>query len=238
MSFNTWTPHAVSSETRDWQAPIWRVVEAQHIASTMKIVDNATEQDVLETLLESSKPPLPAETNGLDYLLATPFRYDPAYPGSRFRSVTDPGVFYGAESVRTACAELGYWRWKFLKDAEDLDKIEPVAHTAFRADVRTKTADLRELPFNKDAALWTHLSDYTATQSFARIARDAGVGAIVYTSVRDPQLSWCIAVLVPTAFVSRKPHPSRQTWWLAVHRSEVIWRRDHEVIVFPMQVNK
>ena len=33
------------------------------------------------------------------YLLATPFRYTPARGGSQFRELTDPGVFYGAESV-------------------------------------------------------------------------------------------------------------------------------------------
>ena len=59
----------------------------------MKIVDDAAEQNLLESLLETSKPPLPDPTDGLDYLLATPFRYSPARPGSRFRSVTDPGVF-------------------------------------------------------------------------------------------------------------------------------------------------
>lgn len=68
------------------------MVEAQHIASTMKIVDDAAEQDVLETLLESSKPAQPPGVSRLDYLLATPFRYNPLRGGSRFRAVTDPGV--------------------------------------------------------------------------------------------------------------------------------------------------
>ncbi len=114
MSFNTLTPAAVSSEARPWAAPVWRMVEAQHIASTMKIVDNDAEQDLLETLLEGSKPAQPASALALDYLLATPFRYNPLRGGSRFRAITDPGVFYGAESVRTASAELGFWRWRFL----------------------------------------------------------------------------------------------------------------------------
>ena len=75
MSFNTWTPLAVSSEAHDWQRSVWRIVEAQHIASTMKIVDSQDEQDLLETLLESSKPVQPAIAERLDYLLITPFRY-------------------------------------------------------------------------------------------------------------------------------------------------------------------
>lgn len=232
MSSNTWTPLAVSSEARDWRGSIWRIVEAQHVASTMKIVDNPAEQDLLESLLEASKPALPKEAEQLDYLLATPFRYDPLRTGSRFRSVTDPGVFYGAANVRTACAELGYWRWKFLKDAVDLDKLEPVAHTAFQAEIKTLTVDLREPPLNSDAASWLHPIDYAATQAFARVVREAGVGAILYQSVRDPDPSWCMAVLTPRAFSNRKPDPSMLTWWIAVHQEEVIWRRDHESLIF------
>ena len=232
MSSSTWTPLAVSSEASDWRASIWRIVEAQHVASTMKVVDNAAEQDLLESLLETSKPPLPDDAGGLDYLLATPFRYGPIRPGSRFRGVSDPGVFYGAESIPTACAELGYWRWKFLMDSEDLDKIEPVAHTAFRADVHTLSVDLRTSPFNRDAELWLHPSDHSGTQAFARVAREADIGAIVYQSVRDPKAGWCAAILTPAAFSSKKHHPSTQTWWLAVHQDQVSWRRHRETIVF------
>lgn len=232
MSFNTWTPLAVSSEARDWRGSAWRIVEAQHIASTMKIVDSKDEQDLLETLLEGSKPSQPPSAEALDYLLATPFRYDPLRGGSRFRSLTDPGVFYGAESVRTAGAELGYWRWKFLKDAVDLEKLEPVAHTAFRADVSTLVADLRKPPFSADAEAWLHPTDYSATQAFAQVAREANIGGIVYQSVRDPHPAWCMALLTPQAFSKPKPHPAMQTWWLAVHQDEVIWRRDNKSMTF------
>lgn len=232
MSSNIWTPLAVSSEARDWRGPVWRIVEAQHIASTMKIVGSEDEQDMLETLLEGSKPAQPPGAESLDYLLATPFRYDPLRGGSRFRSVTDPGVFYGAESVRTASAELAYWRWKFLQDAVDLEKLEPVAHTAFRADVSTLVADLRKPPFSAAAEAWLLPTDYSATQAFAQVAREANIGAIVYQSVRDPHPAWCIALLTPQAFSKPKPHPAMQTWWLAVHQNEVVWRRDDESMTF------
>jgi len=232
VSFNIWTPLAVSSEAHDWRGSVWRMVEAQHIASTMKIVDSQAEQDLLETLLEGSKPAQPATAEALDYLLATPFRYGPLRGGSRFRSLIDPGVFYGAESVRTASAELGYWRWKFLKDAVDLEKLEPVAHTAFRADVSTLAVDLRQPPFSADAAAWTHPTDYSATQAFARVAREANLGGIVYQSVRDPHPAWCMALLTPQAFAKPKPHPTMQTWWLAVHQDQVIWRRENKSMTF------
>lgn len=232
MSFNTWMPAALSSEARPWAGAVWRMVEAQHIVSTMKIVDNHDEQDLLESLLEGSKPAQAAGALKLDYLLATPFRYSPVRGGSRFRAITDPGVFYGAESVRTASAELGYWRWKFLKDAVALEKLEPVAHTAFRADVKTQVVDLRQAPFSADAPNWLHPTDYTATQAIGQVARKASLGGIQYQFVRDPDPAWCLAVLTPQAFAKLKPHPLMQIWWLAVHQDSVMWRRDKESMVF------
>lgn len=232
MSYSTWTPHAVLSNARPWRGSIWRVVEAQHIAATMKLVDSRDEQDVLETLLESSKPALSEQTIGLDYLLATPFRYPPRAHGSRFRTATDPGVFYGAQEIRTACAELGYWRWQFLLSAIGLDEIEPVAHTAFQAKIAAAVVDLRKPPFSQTAHLWQHPSDYSATQAFAKIAREAKLGGIHYTSVRDPKHAGCLAVLTPAAFAIAKPNPISQTWWLSVQKTGVIWRRDKDSMGF------
>lgn len=234
MSSTTWTPPAVSSEARPWRATAWRVVEAQHLAATMKLVDSPYEQDLLEALLDRSKPPVPDAARELDYLLATPFRYPPREGGSRFRGATDPGVFYGAGSVRTACSELGYWRWRFLHDSPALERLEPVAHTAFRATVATDAIDLRSAPFATGAPVWTDPADYRATQALARACRDAGLGAIVYTSVRDPRPGWCVAVLDPRAFARRAPLPGRQTWWLAVARDRVTWRRRDEALDLEM----
>ncbi|MCP5265596.1 MAG: RES family NAD+ phosphorylase [Burkholderiaceae bacterium] len=210
------------------------MVEAQHVASTMKLVDDRDEQDLLESLLESSKPALASGTERLDYLLATPFRYPARHGGSRFRGATDPGVFYGAESVHTAAAELGYWRWRFLRDAVDLDRLAPVAHTAFRADIATEVVDLREPPLSADAAAWRHPDDYSATQAFARVAREAGLGGIVYGSVRDPRPGWCLALLTPAGFARTKPQPRMQTWFLAVSAEDVTWRREGASMRFEM----
>ncbi|MGB3837284.1 RES family NAD+ phosphorylase [Castellaniella sp.] len=224
MSFTTWTPPAVSPEAFAWRGWAWRIVESQHIAATMKLVDNRDEQDLLESLLESSKPAQPKETAGLHYLLATPFRYTPKRSGSRFRAATDPGVFYGAQSVQTAGAELGYWRWKFLQDATDLERLDPVAHTAFRVDIDTQAVDLQRPPFDKDAAIWQHPTDYGPTQQFARVARQAQIGGILYRSVRCPQPSWCLALLTPEGFATHRPHPQQQTWYLAVSPDKVTLR--------------
>lgn len=234
MSYITWTPHAVASEAIKQRKEAWRIVEAQHIASTMKIVDSSAEQDLLESLIESSKPALPPITKKLHYLLATPFRYPLLPNGSRFRDGNDPGVFYGAESVGTACAELGYWRWRFLQEAVDLTGLEPVAHTAFSVSIAAVIVDLRQMPFNRDSVLWKHRTSYAATQQFAKIAREANIGSILYESVRDPKPSWCVAVLTPEAFSKNKPNPNIQTWWMSAHKrtQTVDWRTDHVSITF------
>lgn len=218
--------------TRPLRATLWRMVESQHIASTMKLVDSAAEQDVLEILLEQGKPPRPLATTGLDYLLASPFRYPPYPAGSRFRSSTDPGVFYGAHSMHTAAAELGYWRWRFLLDSPALQQIGPILHTAFRARVDARAIDLREPPLDARASAWTAPRDYSATQALARVAREARVQAIVYQSVRDPQQGWCAALLTPEGFARRKPDSATQSWWLTTTRQQVVWRRETETMSF------
>jgi hypothetical protein len=134
--------------------------------------------------------------------------------------------------VRTASAELGYWRWRFLKDAVELDRLQPVTHTAFSADIKTQLIDLRQAPFNAQAASWSHPSDYTATQALAQAARAAQVGGIQYNSVRDPNPAWCLALLTPQGFAKPRPNPLMQTWWLAVHQDGVTWRRDNASMTF------
>ena len=232
MSFNTWTPHAVSSEAFPWREKVWRMVEAQHIASTMKLVDDLEEQQTLESLLESNKPLLRPGTSNLDYLLSTPFRYHPKRGGSRFRSEIDPGVFYGAESIRTAGAELAYWRWRFLKDAVDLSFLSPVAHTVFSCEPSCQAIDLRRPPLARDVALWSDSSQYLETQNIGRMARKSNVQGIIYASVRDKTPAWCIAILDPDVFIGIKPKIDGQAWFLSVGQRGVILRSQGEAHTF------
>ncbi len=210
------------------------MVEAQYLASTAKIVDTRAEQELLEDILEERKPPIPQEAAGLHYLLFSPFRYETRHPsGSRFRAVSDPGVFYAAETVRTAAAEVGYWRWRFLQDTTGLERLQPCSFTAFRVPIKTGCVDLRKPPFDSDALKWHHQSDYSATQALGRSARDAGIGAILYQSVRDPEKHFCAAVLTPSAFAAKKPDSATQSWMLTISTEEAIWmRQDDESFSF------
>src|SRR5260221_4529061 len=119
MSSSTWTPAALSSEARPLSGVCWRLVEAQHHVSTLKIVDALDEQQLLESLIEDGKPPVPPECRHLHHLLATPFRYGTRYPsGSRFRRAgMTEAVFYAADLAQTAVAELAFHRLLFLAES-------------------------------------------------------------------------------------------------------------------------
>ncbi|WP_421578521.1 RES family NAD+ phosphorylase [Shinella sp. M31] len=215
MSLPIWTPAALSSEARPFASSVWRFVEAQHRVSTLKLVDTLDEQALLEDILEESKPVLPPECAGLDYLLATPFRYGAIYPhGSRFRRAGRTlGVYYAALTVETALAEMAFYRLLFFSESPATPLPANAAdYTAFSAAVATKQAiDLTLPPLNRDAALWTHPTDYAACQSLADVARDGGLAAILYRSVRDPAAGNNLALLTAKAFAAPKP-VERQTW--------------------------
>jgi hypothetical protein len=225
MSSSTWTPRAVASEAAPCKLELWRAVEAQHVVATRALVDSLAEQEVLERILEESKPPVPADAAGYDYLLYTPFRYPPSRYGSRFRSYNDPGVLYGAEAVRTSCAELGYWRWRFVTDSRGLARLDGVAHTIFQAVARGSAVDLRAKPFSRDKKAWSNQDDYSACHALARGARAAEVRIIRYESVRDPERGGCAAVLDYRSFGGNGDVRQRQTWFLTVDRQRASWVR-------------
>lgn len=62
---------------RPLQGRLVRLVESQEQVATLQLVDTLEEQALLEELLESGKPPVPADAEPLHYLLKTPFRYPP-----------------------------------------------------------------------------------------------------------------------------------------------------------------
>lgn len=219
MPSTTWTPAALSSERRPYRGRIWRLVEAQHRVSTLKLVDTLDEQGILERELESAKPAMPDQCRRLDFLLSTPFRYEPPYPkGSRFRrSGYTPGVFYGAEAVETAVAELAFYRLLFYSESPELaPPIGAAEYTAFAAQVQTLMAlDLTMPPLSNDGEAWRHLTDYEACQSLAERARSIDVEILRYESVRDPRRRANVAVLTCAAF-ERADVPDRQTWRLRI----------------------
>src|SRR5690606_22992134 len=124
----------------------------------------------------------------------------------------EPGVWYGSRELRTACAEVGYWRWRFAVDS-DAFRTEPVVSelTFFPALVRGRAGDLTGLPWSVFEPIWMHPSDYSACHALARAARENGIDWIRYASVRDPLHGACGAVLRPS--VLRMGELTRQQTW-------------------------
>lgn len=216
MSSNTWTPAALSRERRRLRGRCWRVVEGQHRVSTMKLADTVEEQELLEVLLEATKPPVPPECRHLHYLLSTPFRYGAPYPaGSRFRRAGfSPGVFYASSSVRTSIAELAFHRLLFFVDSPDTPWPQNAGeYTAFSVPFRTAAGlDLTTPPLDRHRAVWLHPTDYGPCQHLADQARQAGAEVVRYESVRDGG-GVNLALLGCRAFASAEP-VDRQTWRL------------------------
>ena len=212
-------------------AELWRGVEAQHVVATMRLVDSAAEQQVLEDLLETSKPPLPSDAADRHYLLTTPFRYVSTWP-SRFRRPNEPGVWYGADSVETACAEVGYWRWRFLTDSDGLrEQALLLEFTLFQARVAGQCIDLTLTPWTRADSAWTSGTDYEECQRLGTAARESAVDWIRYQSVRDPDCGKCAAVFAPSS-LSLPRLTAQQTWAAKIQRDSVFFKHESESIEF------
>jgi len=224
MSSLTWTPAALRSEARPYEGRAWRLVEAQHVVSTLKLVDRLEEQQLLEEILDSTKPVVPEECRHLDYLLSTPFRYRPYRNGSRFRRAgRTPGVWYGAEQVQTSVAEMVFYRFLFYAESPATPfPSQPAQYTAFAVDLRTSVMlDLTAGALSRDQALWEHVVNYDACQELAELAREIACELIRYRSVRDPDGRAALAVLSCPAFAETQPS-ERQSWWIRISRMGAI----------------
>ena len=225
-------PIAPLLEFHPWQGSGWRAVEAQHKNATIALTKgNADDQAVLEDIIENAKPPASQEAAGLHFLLSTPFRYMAPPAGSRFRGRFDPAVFYGAEDIKTACAEAGYWRLRFWMDSEGLaSQASSMQMTLFEFHGATKTLlDLTLPPFKAQRKAWIHSSDYAKPQELAVKARKAGSEMIRSESVRNSPDGRCLTALTPAVFkaVAEPFRHQMQTWSLFIQPpNRVVWQRD------------
>ncbi len=190
------------------------------MVATMRLVDTLDEQAILEDLLEDSKPAQPAadpKRPPPHYLAFTPFRYRSPF-ASRFRRAHEPGVWYGADTVETACTELAWWGHRLLTDSDGLlDQQLLTEFTVFPAQIDGLALDLREGPWSALAEVWTG-EDYEPCQRLADQARQRQLAVLRYASARHVS-GGCCAVLdvdaIATVGVTRM-----QTWHRRVSREE------------------
>lgn len=206
-------PEPSAADLHKYNSKLFRIVEAQHSISTDRLVDDAAEQEVLERLIEVTKPTMPSEARGLHHLLGTPFRYGFAKE-TRFRRAHErPGIFYGSESQATAVAETAYWRMRFFAASPGMKlPTSTLEHLAFSVPVAVERAlDLTIAPLVVGRALWTDPNDYGPCQRLAERARILGAQLIRYESVRDPKRGSNAALFDPSTF--QKPVPTNEQTW-------------------------
>lgn len=210
-----WQRCAGEQQIRPLRGRLLRLVESQEQVATQQLVDDLEEQTLLEQLLETSKPPLPGSTEGLHYLLRTPFRYPPLRWGSRFGSRDEPSLFYGAWALETAMAETAYYRFLFWSGMETPPPSGRIrsAHTSFEVRYQVERGvQLQQPPFSEERAVLTDQRDYRSTQALGRAMRATDVQAFEFESARCPAQGVNVALFVPSAFAERTP--GNLTPWL------------------------
>lgn len=214
-----WAACGAEARSRLLSGEILRLVESQEQVATNRLVATLAEQELLEDMLEASKPRLPARAGRLDYLLATPFRYPPLPHGSRFGGRHEPALFYAARTLTTVLAESAYYRFVFWQGM----RVPPPAplltqHTLFGARLRARRGYALQLPpFDAHRTVLVSREDYGPTQALGRALREAGADAIEYVSARDAGGGLNIALYSPTAFAN--PRPSFKHEWLCDTRA-------------------
>jgi len=211
MSSSIWTRCAGDSELRALRLSPWRVVEAQHLVSTRKLVDSLDEQELLEELIERVKPP---ELTGgrLHYLLFTPFRYPPLRHGSRFGGRHERGIWYGSANKRTAFAEVAYYRLVFLEGTSAELGAVTTQLTAFTVRMRSaRSVDLVAPPFDAHRKEIASPVAYTSSQALGHAMRTAGVELFRYPSARDDGGGVNVGAFTAAVFGKSKPQ-GFETW--------------------------
>lgn len=222
MTSDIWASCRDQARPRALGGEVLRLVESQEQVATSRLVGTLAEQELLETMLEASKPPLPARAQRLHYLLSTPFRYPPLRHGSRFGGRDEPSLFYAARGLRTVLAESAYYRFVFW---QGMSRPPPAPlrtrHTLFGARLRARRAYSLQLPpFDAYRAELASRDDYQATQQLGRALREAGADAIEYVSARDAGEGINVALFAPTVF--SRPQPTFREEWLCETRPEQV----------------
>lgn len=197
-----------------------RMVERQESSATASISDDPQEHELLEALIERSKP---GELNAnVHYLLGTPFRYPPLLFGSRFGSRSERWIFYASLDVDTCLRECSYYRFLLLFDM-DVPPPNPIAaeHTMFSVELESNRC------VNLGADTWNAYRDelcsvqsYRFTQQVGAAAREDGAEMLRVPSARAAGEN--VAVLEDSAFSSR---PFDQELWMSQTRADRIMFR-------------
>ncbi|HHF7375173.1 RES family NAD+ phosphorylase [Legionella bozemanae] len=199
----------------------WRIVEDQYSSSSRDLVESSEEHDLLEKLLDDSKP---QAANNKHYLIFTPFRYPPLEYGSRFGNTYEPSLWYGSLTQKTAFAEVAFYRLKFFDDTvANLGYIE-IRMTAFKAYIQAKNGiDLTKSPFQKYQDKISSKTNYEQSQLLGTEMREAKVEAFIFASARDKNAGENVAAFTPDVFkIKNKEYITNMQNWRCIANKNVI----------------
>lgn len=241
MSRNLWNECRGSEHVKLLQTQAWRLVEAQHITSTRKLVETLDEQILLEEMIDDMKPVLPEGYAVYHPLLYTPFRYPPLQYGSRFGKYYESGIWYGSLEQATSMAEKAFYQFNFLRASpKDLGMVT-TSLTLFSINVFTENGiDLIRSDFYSYVNEISSPVVYEKSQELGSIMRSVNVEAFIYQSARDAAGKLNIGVFTPFAFKQKKPDAkSLQSWQCMADQHTVEFVRSSaiapESFSFPLQ---
>lgn len=208
----------------------YRIVEDQARSSTFKLIDSEEEHELLENLLEESKPKLSEDLESLHYLLFTPFRYPPLDYGSRFGSVHERGIFYGSETIPTSLAEKAFYLFYFMSGSSAKFEPSDMWFTVFSFEYATLVAiDLTKPPFKKYEKKISDPISYRIPKKLGSAMREAAIDAFLFISARDPKKGKNLGIFSPQAFQKKNVEDVDKTqWYSSVSQDRMFFQRGKE----------
>lgn len=234
MEKSDWVFLVETAPQKNLTGTMWRVVESQEEIATMALVDSLEEQELLEGMLELSKPPCPSDTDQFDYLLRTPFRYPPLVWGSRFGSRLEPSLYYGSLEIETALAECAFYRLVFWQGVDEPFPSGRLVtqHTIFSVSFLCKPGiALQSPPFDTHLQILSDKQSYASCQTLGSILREAGIHGFSFFSARCPKNGLNIALFTPKALASKKPEET-QSWLCETNTSGVKFKSQNKTLSF------
>lgn len=200
-----WNQLNGSQYVTEAQLNAWRIVEDQSKSTTRKFVNSTEEHDLLEELIEQSKPKVKYNQGimygkNLHYLLSTPFRYPPLKWGSRFGTRLERGILYASLDLITAMSEKAFYKMAFLNASEGKLGAKTISYTAFEIYIEsTNFANLSTAPFNEFETAISSKTSYHVSQAIGTEMRNDNIECFQYTSARSHQKSFNVGVFSPEA---------------------------------------
>ncbi len=178
------------------------------------MVDSIEEQEVLEELIEQSKPLLLLSQMNFHPLLYTPFRYPPLKNGSRFGKKTEPSLWYGSLTIETMMAEKAFYQFVFINASTANFGLVTSPMTTFSTHLNILNGiKLNETPFGQFKNEISSPSHYENSQFLGTRMRENNVDGFTFYSARDSKKGINVGIFKINAFRDKNPdRKSFATW--------------------------